>query len=423
MKNYNSSSNETTGGTDHNHADVVFYGALFRDLVFVAYIITFFFGVVGNAIVCYVLFTRKQKKKSIHLLTMNLSMSDLIVSTIYLPMQMYLINTQLKWGLGDFMCRALNGINSLTVNASIGTLVVITFDRYNAVVKPMVTHSRNTVTTKVLIGVIWVTSFALTIPLILVAKIQQGYCSESWPDTNYEQGYWTLAFVLQFVLPMIYISSTYIAIICAVKTSHSELELVQLHDDTVKREPEKTGILKKNKQLKMSENCNNNNNSIGSSMSSLKNQNGTLFNQQTRGRLKRKKQQSKLLKMSVILVIAYCVCALPQHAVYFAMTYSDFYLKSYSVMLFVLANFLMAVNSALNPVIYGTLNDEMKKGLKRMVSTSDNRLVRNISNSIGSFRKTIKRRRDRANTECSVIYTRKHSLQNLTELMDVSNVS
>lgn len=156
-------SNSSHSLVTHSH---VFYGVLFRDLVFVAYIITFFFGVFGNIVVFYVLLNRKQKKKSIHLLTMNLSVSDLIVSTFYLPMQMYLINTQLKWGLGGIMCRVMNGINSLTVNASIGTLVVITFDRYNAVVKPMVVHSRNTFITKALIAVVWVTSCALTVPLI-----------------------------------------------------------------------------------------------------------------------------------------------------------------------------------------------------------------------------------------------------------------
>lgn len=388
--------------------NVEFYGVLFRDLVFVAYIATFFFGVFGNVVVCYVLFSRKQKRKSIHLLTMNLAISDLIVSTIYLPMQMYLIKTQLKWGLGDIMCRVFNGINSLTVNASIGTLVVITYDRYNAVVKPMVVHSRNTSTTKILIAVVWVTSFALTIPLILVAKVRHGYCSESWPGEKYEQGYWTSAFVLQFALPLIYISVTYVIIICAVKTSQSQFELVHMQEEATKvpqQQTDRKSWRRKNQNLNVKDDSNNN--SMRSNRYTVPPSNNHTdkrrgFRQQSRSRLKRKKQQNKLLKMSILLVITYCVCALPQHAVYFAMTYSDFYMRSYSVMMFVLANFLMAVNSALNPVIYGTLNDEMKKGFKRMMSINNKRLTRNASDAFTGFRETVRRRLMRTNTENSI---------------------
>ncbi|XP_066922944.1 galanin receptor type 1-like [Clytia hemisphaerica] len=381
----------------------------FHKLIFALYILLSCVGGIGNFLVCLVLIRRKQRVRSIHLLTLNLAVSDLIVCIIYVPTQMYQIQVNYLWDLGVIACGVSFGVNSCTVNASIGTLIVITYDRYVAVTQPMVAHQRNTKRTKILIFVVWLISGLITIPLMIVADIHQGYCTEHWPSREMGNIYWVIIFVVQLPLPMLYIVAAYCIIVYAVKSSHSQFELVKLHNDLQKQEERK---------LRNGACCHNdtNNNKDGnqavdmdeSVFSSRFNNKTRLPNRNNGRRLSvtrrkrrrssngsRKKQQNKLLKMSIILVIAYTVCVTPQHAVFFAATYGTLALKPYAAFFFIVSNFLMSLNSAINPLIYGTLNDEMKKSLVRLFkcsSADDNKLTRNVSSALTTLRETIRLR-------------------------------
>jgi len=395
----------------------------FRIMVFSIYVLALCVGGIGNSLVCYVLVVR-QRRRSIHLLTLNLAISDLIVSVIYLPTQMYQLQVQLKWGLGDVACRLFYGINSCTVNASIGTLLLITYDRYTAVTQPMVVHRRNTRRTKILIAIVWLVSIAVSIPLLLVTDIHNGFCTEHWPNKTLGESYWIGIFVVQLLLPMLFISFAYGIIIHSVRKSQSPFELIKvqqnLHrqDHIRRRTTEEVLLIENNNEI-------NGNGSHGDDVNqntdklvrlerstqrtavrsnpqkrriSASRRRG--FNKRDKnqpssansgGSDRRKKQQNKLLKMSVFLVITYGVCVTPQHAVFFADTYGTLRQKKYAVFVFFISNLLMIINSALNPCIYGTLNDEIKKSLVR-VFTSDGKLSRNVSSAVSFLRQTIRRR-------------------------------
>ena len=78
----------------------------------------------------------------------------------------------------------------------------------------------------------------------------------------------------------------------------------------------------------------------------------------------RKKQQKQMLKMSIFLVVAYVLCVSPQHTFYFLILgYPDIAEKRFTPYIITLANFMMILNSALNPTIYGVLNDEIKRSI------------------------------------------------------------
>ena len=398
----------------------------FRIMVFSIYILALCVGGIGNSLVCYVLLVKRQRRRSIHLLTLNLAISDLIVTVIYLPTQMYLLEVQFTWGLGDVACRLIYAINSCTVNASIGTLLVITYDRYTAVTQPIVVHSRNTRRTKILIAIVWVVSMVITFPLLLVTDLHNGFCSEHWPNENLQKGYWIAVFVLQLPLPMLFISFAYGVIIHSVRKSQTPFELVKLHhnlqrQDHLKRRTTEEVLLIENENENNNNGClrddvNGNSASLPQRIEQTMRRTAVPKNKPPKRRLsgnrrreikkrnqnqpsstnsggseRRKKQQNKLLKMSVFLVITYGICVTPQHAVFFAATYGTLGYKNYAVFVFILSNLLMSVNSALNPCIYGTLNDEIKKSLVR-VFTSNGKLSRNVSSVFSSIRQTIRRR-------------------------------
>ena len=495
----------------------------FHKFIFGIYILLLVIGGIGNALICFVLIKRK-RKRSIHLLTLNLAISDLIVCIMYVPTQMYLIQVSYRWGLGELTCQAMFSINSCTVNASIGTLIAITYDRYVAVTKPMVAHKGTTKRTKILILVVWVVSALITIPLSNVTELHNGYCAEHWKSKDFMNAYWISVFVAQLPIPMLYICGVYAIIIYSVRTSHSQFELVKIHNNMQQQQLERQqqqqqqqqeqqqhqqqkqqqeqqqqhhqqqhqqqqqqgdpqqhrqktqeqlhyntkNSIKNSKVVKSDDNENkmttNDNNNISNSNTSLtqyvmnitrsisykrkhaktnmrnggcppqhntpimgreeytalmtnttehhhnktpksktsKSNNRRLSigrKRRQKHKQRRKKQQNKLLKMSVCLVIAYAVCVTPQHAVFFAVTFGNLGTKPYAAFFFIISNVLMSMNSAINPCIYGTLNDEMKKSIASLFKCTSSSASRRAGQRSGTFseafnslRETIRRR-------------------------------
>ena len=88
----------------------------------------------------------------------------------------------------------------------------------------------------------------------------------------------------------------------------------------------------------------------------------------SRRAVQRAKQKQKLLKMSVMLIVVYTVCSLPQHVVFLVHTFGDMQHGEEAFYVFSTANFLMILNSALNPLIYSSQTSEMKSYLCKTLS-------------------------------------------------------
>lgn len=78
----------------------------------------------------------------------------------------------------------------------------------------------------------------------------------------------------------------------------------------------------------------------------------------------RMKQSTRITNMLIGLVVLYSVCMLPQHIVYFWMTFGNLNYLSYKMYIFRLANVFPMANCALNPIVYGTLNKEFGQVFK-----------------------------------------------------------
>lgn len=311
--------NITSHGDGALHIDPTF-----RDVVYVCFVIIFVLGIIGNFVLFFVFHkNRRSKTRTIHVLTLNLACSDLLVLIIYLPMQFYLINGMMQWRLGTIACKAFYGINAATVNANIMTLILITRDRCIAVTDPLTTYSRGLSYVKKALVVTWLIAIALTLPLLIVVDVTNGYCYELWPNLHMEHFYWIALFSLQLVLPLIYFAYAYTLIVFKMQT---------------KKLPQ-SKLLKENQ-------------TVDKRVSH-------------RQRNKRKKQQSKLLKLAIILIVAYVVCVLPQHSVFFAMTYGTLGMETYAIYVFILSNLFLTLNSLVNPVIFMTQNQEVKNAMRQ----------------------------------------------------------
>ena len=184
--------------------------------------------------------------------------------------------------------------------------------------------------TAVVITVIWLLSLLTGLPVFLVAKTttykDKIFCDEVWPvDKPYQQVYWILIFLVQYAVALVVIMFLSIATVFKVNQSRARV-------------------------LPTASTTNNEDFSIAS-----------VLNASVRHR---RRQESNMSRVLACLVILYAICMLPQHVVFFWMTYGHLMRQKYALYIFTIANIFPIANSALNPLIYGGLHKELKTVFK-----------------------------------------------------------
>nr|XP_046198057.1 trace amine-associated receptor 13c-like [Oncorhynchus gorbuscha] len=87
----------------------------------------------------------KQLHTPTNLLILSLAVSDLLVGLIVIPVMTVAI-IESCWGFGVYFCAFLLYITCLCTSFSLGSLVLISIDRYVAVCDPLLYHSKITIT-------------------------------------------------------------------------------------------------------------------------------------------------------------------------------------------------------------------------------------------------------------------------------------
>lgn len=105
-------------------------------------------GLLGNALVVTVIYSNQQMRSTTNVLIINLAMSDLLFVCFCIPFTAvdYVMES---WPFGNIWCKTVQYMIVVTSNASIYTLVLMSLDRFLAVVYPIASRSwrteRNTV--------------------------------------------------------------------------------------------------------------------------------------------------------------------------------------------------------------------------------------------------------------------------------------
>lgn len=100
-------------------------------------------GLVGNALVVVVVMFNDQMRNTSNILILNLAVSDLLFVVFCVPFTAVDYVTSV-WPFGDAWCKTVQYLIVVTVNASIFTLVLMSLDRYLAVVHPIASREWRT---------------------------------------------------------------------------------------------------------------------------------------------------------------------------------------------------------------------------------------------------------------------------------------
>jgi allatostatin receptor len=146
----------------------------------VSRIVPIFFGIIGitgllgNALVVIVVLSNQQMRSTTNLLIINLAIADLLFVIFCIPFTGtdYMLS---MWPFGNIWCKIVQYLIVVTAHASIYTLVLMSLDRFLAVVHPIasmvIRTEKNTI---IAICILWIVNITTAIPVGFAHGVQVG---------------------------------------------------------------------------------------------------------------------------------------------------------------------------------------------------------------------------------------------------------
>lgn len=272
------------------------------------YCIVFIISSIGNVVVIIVVSRKRRMQTVTNWLIVNLAIADLAVTFICIPVEIPLILNNNIWFYGKAFCRMLYPLQTMTIYASVYTLVAMSLTRYWAIRHPF-RRQMSTKQAKILICFLWLVSFSFVIPYIirLTYNTETGYCEEVTTPQG-QRNYTIAIFVSQYVFPLLLILFAYIL--------------------------------------------------IGVELSKDRNGEKTLTQQQKR------KENTKVLTMVVIVTVTFASCVLPYHVLGLYQQFTGNATFPHVDEISALCFLLLFANSCMNPIIYNAFNSKFRESFK-----------------------------------------------------------
>ncbi|XP_034852362.1 C-C chemokine receptor type 2 isoform X1 [Mirounga leonina] len=178
------------------------------------YSLVFIFGFVGNMLVVLILINCKRLKSMTDIYLLNLAISDLLFLLTIPFWAHYAVH---GWLLGEVMCKSFTGLYHVGYFGGNFFIILLTIDRYLAIVHAVFALKARTVTFGVLTsGVTWVVSMFASLPGIVFARVEKEEdftsCSSHFPKT-WKSFHTIMRSILGLVLPLLVMVICYSAIL------------------------------------------------------------------------------------------------------------------------------------------------------------------------------------------------------------------
>ncbi|XP_065059211.1 galanin receptor 2a-like [Rhopilema esculentum] len=271
------------------------------------YCIVFFLSSIGNIVVILVVSRKRRMQTVTNWLIVNLAIADLAVTLICIPVEIPLILKGV-WLYGRVFCHMLYPLQTMTIYASVYTLVAMSLTRYWAIRHPF-RRQMSTKQAKILICFLWLISFSFVVPYIIRLNYdpsQQACIEVSTPQGK--RNYTIAIFVSQYIFPLMLILFAYILI--AVELS------------------------------------------------------GNPKGDATLTQKQKQKENTKVLTMVVVVTVTFACCVLPYHVVGLYLEFSKSKAFPHQAEVSTLSYLLLFANSCMNPIIYNAFNSKFRESFK-----------------------------------------------------------
>ncbi|XP_077772527.1 C-C chemokine receptor type 5-like [Podarcis muralis] len=182
------------------------------------YSLVFICGLLGNSLVVLILIRYKKLKNMTDIYLLNLAISDLL---FIFSLPFWAHYAAREWVFGDTMCRILSGVYCVGFYSGSFFIILLTIDRYLAIVHAVFALKARTITYGTLTSVVtWVVALFASVPEFIFHHVQKesgNYkCTIHYPsekEKEWKQFLTLMKFILGLALPAVIIVFCYMQII------------------------------------------------------------------------------------------------------------------------------------------------------------------------------------------------------------------
>lgn len=301
---------------------------LYVTLTTLFYSILIVVGLTGNSLVVATLSRWREMRTPCNLLIANICAADLGVCLLAAPVR--IIEIYRGWLFGDVLCFILAPLQEVFVVVSVITQTVIALERHRAIVapfKPKMTRHR----VKMVVPIIWVTCYVTSgVPMLIFLKnklFPNGYffCFPSFPSDGYKIAYEMYLVVLFITLPLVLQSAAYFDVIRALRAK------TEMHQP---------------------------NNSMKKTLSD------------------RARQKKRLVRMLIVLMLAFQVCYLPRGVIMLILEFAP-ETKAKPEFLYVelITLAMYYLKHVINPIILAAMSNDFRSGCLSVCAVDDSHLA------------------------------------------------
>lgn len=206
-----------------------------------AYFIILIVSLAGNIYLIVVIHKNKQLRKSINYFVFNMAVSDLFNPLTIMPTTIaYIISGSEAWKvdgpplLGDILCKLSFFLPDVSLIVSIESLLLISMDRFVAVVFPFKAKLITPKIRLICIGCSWIVAIAVHAPYFYIFKLvinpndNKPHCVSDWgPAFDNEETrkrFLTATFIIFFLVPVCLLAIVYGFIAWRLKAQSKETE-------------------------------------------------------------------------------------------------------------------------------------------------------------------------------------------------------
>lgn len=291
-----------------------------------AFVVIMAVSLIGNLLIIIITRRTRRMRKVAFTFIVNMAIADLCTTVINMPESLVVeIKNTDEWMSGDvgqILCKLLPFCQQVCSCCSILSLLAIAFDRFFAICFPLKKVMARKLS-RVIMACTWIIPCLSSAPMLVANKVMEIegllYCVEEWPvpfdSLKASRNYTIILFLLFYIVPLIIISVLYS---CAI-SKILKRKVVGNHSSKTQR----------------------------------------LYS----------KSRRKALKMFVTIVVCFALCWLPDHIIYFLVSYNDeFNNCGVPQNIHFISLFFAYATSALNPCIYIILNQDYRDGAKRLMT-------------------------------------------------------
>lgn len=182
------------------------------------YVFIIMFSVTGNILVALVVFRLRSMRRAVNFFIVNMAMSDLLITVIYMPRVISILLAGYKWlspGIaGTVFCKLVYFIHETALSVSIFSAVCISGERFLAVVRPLKSLAKNTKPARCLIALTWIVSLAMRFPILLANRTAES-CGKIYCDLFLDEVFWSGSSVIYHKINLIGMYATPLGVMIA----------------------------------------------------------------------------------------------------------------------------------------------------------------------------------------------------------------